>query len=138
MVNEIYTMPGGLYNDKYTDVPLVSATAKDYDITCGLDEIWWIYGGYIVNGDSVARDLEVSLYNENDKKLAKFVSKAAVAAGGKLYFPYTHAVAADERDYWLVFPIFMKQDWYVRYSWSAGVAGAGGSAAIVLFTRRFP
>ena len=135
MPNEIYVMPGGLYNDNYTEVPLVSATAKIYSITVGLDEIWFIYCGYMVNGDSVARDMSVTLFNENNKSLGKFCSQSAAIAGAKLYFPTS---PANPNTLFTGLPIFAKQDWRIQFDWSAGIAGAGGTAGIVALVRRFP
>jgi hypothetical protein len=135
MPNEIYTMPGGLRSFNYQEITLVNNTAKTTVITVGLDEIWMIYGGYMVNGDSVARDMSVTLYDNNNKSIAKFLNYATAGAGTKSYFPVAPATPGI---LWTAFPIFAMQDYHIDYVWSAGGASAGGTAAIVLAVVRYP
>jgi len=113
-------------------VVLVNNTVKTTDVTVPGNKRWFYYGGYMTNGDDVARDCQCAIYDGTD--LLYYIRVfAALGAGAVAAFPNTSASAYNIR-----FPsdgLALEPGWIIRFTWNAGGASTGGNSTISAMVR---
>lgn len=124
MAGLIHIFPGGTIEDNEASTALVNNTAATRTITVPARRVWLIYGGYVVNKDNVARNIEVVLKNSGDKVLIVLATKASVASDSYLTFPNTESSEKNFGRNLIIADSGMK----ITITWSAGGASAGGTA----------
>ena len=109
--------------DNYNTATLVNNTQKTETIIVPDGHRWKLFGGCVLNADSVSRTVTVKVFNSSDKLIGYFVSASVNAAG---YAAYPCTQASKVHCSTSGFP--MKAGDYIQIVWAAGGASAGGTA----------
>jgi hypothetical protein len=136
MSNILWVCDGSYWVNLYGEVTLVNNVTKTQDVVVLTDEIYLVSGGYIHNGDDVARLVQVQHFTSAGKLLDQLVYHAALAAGQRAFFPSQLIAGGDTITHGNSYPMVLGSGDYIRYTWTAGGASAGGIAGYVLKYKR--
>ena len=126
----IWAMLGGEIKHNQGDTTLLSNTQATRTITVPTGVRWYLFGGVVLNDDSVARTIKVQVLDESNNVIFYYASASTNAAGWCAY-PQSQASKVNGQTFCLP----MKAGWDILITWEAGGASAGGTAessAIVL------
>lgn len=124
---------GGTIEGNYAETTLVNNTNGSRRLTVPAGKRWYLFGGYMHNGDNVGRVCDLSIEDTNSKIVLINLRGQAIGVGGTVVFPNTEAVVGQAGSG--IYPIPMLAGWDLLFNWLAGGASAGGtsrSAAIVI------
>lgn len=119
----------GSFRKNKTSVVLVNNTTKTEDITVPAGEEWTVLSGRTHNNDNVARNCSVICYDSAAVETSTLHTDAALGAGANIQFPRANYAAAENP---LHAPLVLEATDYVRFTFTAGGASAGGTSVIML------
>ena len=117
---------GGTIEENYNTVILVNNTYGQEDLTVPAGKRWYLFGGFLLNGDDVARDCWVNVIGTEGSTLLRLLKDQAVGAATDVYFPNTEATVDQMGSG--IYPIPLLAGSIIRFRWDAGGASTGGTA----------
>lgn len=114
----------------YNEDILVNNAAKTRTLTVPANKRWLLAGvGHLLNGDDVTRNCKAEVFDESDKFICNLLRNQAITAAAIVHIPNMEENDEQAR---VVFPFFLYEGWYVKITWAAGGASAGGTATSAL------
>lgn len=116
----------GTILDNYTTVALPSATQATITLTVPLNRRWWVFGGQITNGDAVARNCKIEVFNQSAQLIQAYLVSSSITTGLSKAYPNAlstigHTCVDDQP---------LKAGDYMLFTFAAGAAGAGGTGSV--------
>lgn len=107
------------------DSTLVNNTALTRTITVPANARWKLYGGDVLNGDDVSRNLSVAVDDGTDR-IFTYVVGSALGVSARHAYPFDTGGSITELS--AIGPVPLVAGDRVRITWAAGGASAGGTA----------
>ena len=126
----LFGFPAGRITPNWAEVTLLDNTEAIREITVPTGETWLLMYGHVSNGDDVARDVEVRIYDSSGHTISGLAYET-VNAGDYTVYP-NH----DANNKSLASGVIVLMEGYkIKIIWKAGGSSSGGTAkstAVVL------
>lgn len=124
---------GGEVVHNYNEVTLVNNVTKNEALTVPATKRWYLMGGFILNGDDVARVCVITVRIPAGNTIMRLIKSQSIAAATDVYYPNTEA-SVDQIGHG-AYPIPLEAGTVINFQWTQGGASAGGTgkfAALVV------
>lgn len=127
MTKFTFTQRGGELAGNYATTTLVNNTTATRTITVGSDIFYYLYGGYLLNADNVARVLVVEIQDPSNNPIIQLFNHQ-IGANADTGYPAVCDGTANKNGVLWMYPIPLQASWKIVITWTAGGASAGGTA----------